>query len=222
MTRKCLLVCCWSLAYGCSDSPATKQAEPAGRRASDCESSISDAKRPVLSKDLPAFFLAHEPGRSQRAFSGLEIAVWHDGFVLFAADPAIVGSELRTAHIGPNQVEQILAQIDETGFFDLDAACYTVPSGKSIKIAARLGGRRNLHIWDEVLNPNWGANIRPSPAYQAFKGMWKVVSDLIRHCRPPDSEPAYDEASGPPIIRGYDLDAPWRTKWLNAHLWRSD
>ncbi len=221
MKPKFLVVCFCCLSCGCKNPcPSTRAASDSGGT-NESRTSTADTRHRPLSDDAPVLFIAHSSGSSRGAFNGLEMAVWADGFVLFAPDPKKVGRELQKGQIRPEQVERILELISSAGFFNLDAACYTVPSGKSVTIAARHREKRNLHIWDEVLDPGWGANIRPTPEYDAFKAMWTQVRNTIRNgCCPKDYEPAHDETTHDHILRGYNFDEPWNSKWLNADSWR--
>jgi hypothetical protein len=181
---------------------------------------IVRAERPPLPPDAPVLFVSHRPGHTmQPRFAGVEFAVWADGLVLFAETTDSATPEYRTGRIQASEVDALLTRIEAAGFFSNAGSCYGVPDGPEIVIAARSGDKRNLFMWDEMLDPNWGANVHPSAAYKTFKRMWHDVRAAVTNARPKEAEPVFGQTGGQDSIRGYNPKEPWKTAWLDLKLW---
>lgn len=169
---------------------------------------------PDLPEDAPMLLVYRASSRKRSSYvrtqrSGLEIAIWMDGFVLFAPDSEDLSGSLRTGHLEPLKVRSVIEQIESTGFFDQPATSLCVPDGDVVHIYARYDGKRNLQGWN-------GIEYR---GHRQFQTMWKTARQLIETCRPSVSKAAGDAADEAQSIRGYHLDAPQRAAWLNTRLW---
>ena len=208
-TRRIIAAACLCIVMGlegCSRSGTTSGSRTAGTK-------VRPGVFPELPEDAPVIHVVRHGGNSQTSPAGLELAVWNDGFVLFAADRGKPAHSMRVGHIEQKTIETVLDELDDSGFFDMPAWCVSVPCGGDVSIRARHGGRRNSQGWDE----------RPRPKYQEFETMWKAVIRAIEACRPADGKPAERAASPDGTVRGYQLDEPWqapcRAPWLDSHLW---
>jgi hypothetical protein len=182
---------------------------------------IVRAERPPLPPDAPVLFVLHRTNGNtmQPGFTGIEYAVWADGLVLFAEPTDSATPEYRTGRIQVSEVDALLGRIEAAGFFSIAETCYLVPDGKQIVIAARSGDKRNLFMWDEILDPNYGANTHPSAAYETFKRMWRDVRTAVTNARPKEAGPAFGQTGGQDSVRGYNRKEPWKTAWLDLKLW---
>jgi hypothetical protein len=149
----------------------------------------------------------------------VEYSVWSDGHVLFLEGQGKDNGQLRVGKIETAAVDRLMAAFRESGFFDRDSSIYAVPDGGCVQIAARDGETRNLVGWDEVVNPNWGANIRPTSEYRRLQTTWAVVRKALTEAKPTHANPVGSIQGGNDALRGYVQNEPWRTPWLTASLW---
>src|SRR5882672_10665597 len=86
------------------------------------ENQAKRADRPFLAvwRDRDGGFLGTGAGPY------LRFAIWGDGRVLYAKDPAKWGHELRRAKMAPSRVARLKAALADTGVFDLKGTCYLV------------------------------------------------------------------------------------------------
>lgn len=200
-----------NLFLGCSDEQDRHEQGMASAQHSSATRSTPD-----LPEDAPVLFVCRASSywspEVARQRSGLEIAIWMDGFVLFASDSEDLSGSLRTGHLEPLKVRSVIEQIKSTGFFDQPAESHCVPDGGVVRIHARYDGKRNLQGWDGIERSR----------DRRFETMWKTARKLIETCRPRASKAANDVADEVQSIRGYHLDAPQRTKWLNTRLWYAE
>jgi hypothetical protein len=173
------LTACLALAGEAAWSAAvvSAQGDPAGNQ-------VKRDDRPFL-----ALWRQHDGG----PFGGsegpdLRFAIWGDGRVLYAKDPAKWGSELRRGKISPSRVARLQAALADAGVFDLKGTCYLVPDAPCYCLMVDLGRKRQMLYWDEVETPGYGINIAPKPHHLEFKRCWKTVNHLALVALPDDGE----------------------------------
>jgi hypothetical protein len=108
----------------------------------------------------------------------LRVAIWDDGRVLFAKDPARWGHELQEGRIAAYRVAQLKKALPETGVFDLKGTGYLVPDAPEYCLMVDLAEKKQMLYWDEVDMPGYGINVNPKPHHVEFKKCWKAVNNL--------------------------------------------
>jgi hypothetical protein len=108
----------------------------------------------------------------------LRFAIWSDGRILYAQEPAKWGHALRRAKLPLVRVARLKAALADSGIFDLRGTCYLVPDGPIDCLMLDLGDKRQMLYWDEVEAPGYGINIDPKPHHLEFKRCWKMVNHL--------------------------------------------
>jgi hypothetical protein len=132
-----------------------------------------DGDRPIL-----AVWRQHAGRRSNSGAPYLRFAIWADGRVLFARDPAKWGHELRRAKLSPPRVERLKVALADTGIFELKGTCYLVPDAPCDCLVVDLGKQKQMLYWDEVETPGYGINIDPKPQHREFIRTWKTANHL--------------------------------------------
>jgi hypothetical protein len=149
------------------------------------ENQAKRADRPFLAvwRDRDAGFLG---GTGEDPY--LRFAIWGDGRVLYAKDPAKWGHEVRRGKLAPSRVARLKAALADTGIFDLKETGYLVPHGPVDCLMVDLGGKQKMLYWDEIESPNYGINFDPKPHHLEFKRCWKAVNHLGLVALPDDGE----------------------------------
>jgi len=153
------------------------------------------------------------------AKGGLVLAVWEDGVLLLAADPAAPGERLLAGRAEKADVAALIEAIGKTGFFEEKREGHVVPDAASTTIAARAGGREALRSWHEHLLPGFGGDINTDADYRRFVRMWKGTRGAIEALAPVEVR-RLEEASPGGGFRGYDPASPGRTSWMRDEAWR--
>jgi hypothetical protein len=138
------------------------------------------AEKQAEGKDRPFLALWRQSdghdARSEAPY--LRFAVWSDGRVLYAKDPATWGHELRRGKLSAARVARLKAALADSGIFDLKGTTYLVPDAPIDCLMVDLGNKKQMLYWDEVEAANYGINIDPKPHHLEFKRSWKAVNHL--------------------------------------------
>lgn len=142
----------------------------------------------VWGKELPklqtnqqpflAIWRAHEGSRPDSKAPDLRIAIWNDGRVVFAKEPAKWGGALREGHVDPVRIATLKTRIQATALFELKEKQYIVPDGSMNCLAVDLGKKKQILSWDEVDIPNYGINAPATGNGIEFKKVWGEVNQL--------------------------------------------
>lgn len=160
------------------------------------------AKAEGSDRPLVAIWRRHDGQKRNSEAPYLRFAIWNDGRVLVAKDPAKWGHELLRGKISADRVARLKKAIGETGVFDLKGTCYLVPGAPCDCLLVDLGEKRQMLYWDEVETPGYGINIDPKPHHLEFKRSWKLVNHLgLMAC--PDQGEAVNERFPRPAASWY-------------------
>jgi hypothetical protein len=142
----------------------------------------------------------------------LRIAIWDDGKIVFARDPAKWDHDLLEGRLNAAQVKELKQAITATGVFELKGNCYLVPDAPVDCVMLDCDGKQQMLYWDEVESPGYGINIQPTETHLKFKSTWKEVNRLALQAVPKDSQPYPNRFERPP--------ESWRLKRpiQSAHL----
>jgi hypothetical protein len=212
-----LLAFAWLLVQGCG--PGDRPPEAAGKeddptRAEmvkgtlpsgdppEAKSEDEDPDRPILAiwRDDEGNVMRHHPA-APGPLTGppyLRIAIWRDGRIVFARDPATWSHDLCEAQLSAERVTRLRREIHATGVFDLGGNCYLVPDAPEDCIMIAFGGKRQMLYWDERDIPGYGINAVWSPQREDFKTCWRAVNRLAVEAIPAHPQP----------VRGQFLRAP--------------
>jgi hypothetical protein len=167
---------------------------------------------PPMPEGAPVLVVFHDPGYVRGAWRGVELAVWADGFVLLAADPANPSKAMCTGQVEPRVVQEALDEISRSGFYAHPDWCLTAPDEGYVQILARSANERNCQGWS-------GRTYGSKPDEVGFIQMWKQARAAAEKCRPRETRPVEETGSGDQEVRGYRLNKPYETPWLSGRLW---
>ena len=204
--------------YGCSESTVVGDA---------CTPSEVGARSdPQAAEHCPIVFVLRCPspgamrGRDNRSIgSYLELAIWEDGKTVYAANPDGHGPTLFVGEMDSRRVTEILAELDEAGFFREKPGGYLHVNFPHLEIAAREGTRTNRLFWDEM-------EIRgidyapPGPDVMSFVKVWKSAREILQTGPLANAKPLLESVPPGTNFRGigpetgYDwyLDPIWPKK----------
>ena len=167
----------------------------------------------------PCVVMTHEGGSRVGAKSGLVLAVWEDGAMLFAASSAEPGERLLVGRAERADVAAMLEAISKAGFIEEKREHHAVPDSASTTIMARTGGKKSLHTWHGCLLPGFGGDINTDGDYRRFVRMWKGTLGAIEGL-PPVEVHRLEEKAPEGKFRGLDPKEPWKTAWMRPEAWR--
>jgi hypothetical protein len=125
---------------------------------------------------------------SSQTRGGVVEAIWDDGLVVFAADPAHPGKDLRTGRITTDQVRSALTDLWAAGYFTLSKQPPTAPDEATFRMAATREGATSRHEWSENLNPS-RANVDADSDFRRFAKIWVTSRTIAAFARPKDFTP---------------------------------
>ncbi|HKQ48087.1 MAG TPA: hypothetical protein VJZ71_08470 [Phycisphaerae bacterium] len=207
----------------CSNRDATPEAIPSTMPKADLENRDSATQSLVNPEASPStgtpVLILHETFGNARGSQTQEydLAFWQDGYVLRwrCRDFSVLSVESAVANKG--MIAELMERVETAGFFDLQAKIWTPPDAGYWEIGARYGGRMNFVGWDEVKNPNYGANIRPTAEYKKLQRTWKSIRKAIRDSLPMVWTPVVDDAG----LRGLNRSEVFQTAWLRFETWKN-
>lgn len=164
--------------------------------------------------ESPLVVVWHDSGNLPYAPRGLAIAVWADGALLIAADPAYPGRQVLRGRCAAADVAQLVDAIRAAGFSDLPRD-WVVPCANTVTIRVCVDGKAVRRVWHESLQPGFGGDINTDAAYRDFVRAWRKVHGAIESLAPLEVE-LVDPERGPAPFRGYDFRAPHETPWIRA------
>lgn len=132
--------------------------------------------------------------------SGLLLAAWSDGTVLATDNPDDPGSTLRLGVLPSEQTGSVLEAILESELARLPSAQYLVPDAAAYKVGLRFGDTTKVYQWDEVIHPNYGANIQATEQYIEFAGAWTRCRIRLLGLYQSDRSHAAEVGSGDPYF----------------------
>jgi hypothetical protein len=121
----------------------------------------------------------------------LRIAIWDDGYIIFARDPKKWSHDLLQGQIEPERLAEVKKKIARTSIFKLKSTAHLVPDASVDCLMVELDGKRQVLKWDEVETDGYGANSSPftSLKYRKFKKCWKEINKLALAAVPKESQP---------------------------------
>ncbi len=171
--------------------------------------------------DWPCLAMTHNGGmsRDNKSKSGLLLAVWEDGTMLFAARQSAPGERLLVGRAEKAEVSNMLEAVKAAGFFEEKREHYAVPDSASTTIRVRNGKNKGLHTWHERLLPGFGGDINTDTVYRQFIRMWKKTRGAVE-ALPLVEVHRFEELAVAGRFRGYIADNAWKTAWMSDKAWR--
>ncbi|MBA4148986.1 MAG: hypothetical protein H0X66_12790 [Verrucomicrobia bacterium] len=170
----------------------------------------------VMENDWPV--LVHvRRGNRRTPGPELKFAYWQDGTVLLRADDS---SRLLVGKVEHPGTWRMWNALREAAFFTTSREGYVVPDASYETIMIHSGNESAVHSWHGVLTPNFGGNIETDAEYRSFVEMWKQSVAAIAKLTPTQLRPL-SEAAKDGTFRGYVVDKPAETEWLNERKWKS-
>jgi hypothetical protein len=141
---------------------------------------------PLARTNLPILAVWQDnPGyNADTNYPYLRVAIWSDGWVVFARDPNVWNHDLLLGRISEQTLDKLKQDIRKTGVFDLRGNCYLVPDASVDCVMLSFGNSQQLLYWDEVEHSSYGININPKPQHLAFKKAWWEVNQLVLSALP--------------------------------------
>lgn len=168
----------------------------------------------VMEKDWPV--LVHVRSGSRSPGPELKLAYWQDGTVIQANDDSgqlLVGN---AGHPGPWRMWQGLRKAE---FFTTEREGYVVPDSRYETIMVHHGSEAAMHSWHGVLKRGFGGDIETDVEYREFVEMWKETVAAIEELTPSETRPIFEVAKDGKF-RGYVVEEPAETEWLNPRKWK--
>lgn len=116
--------------------------------------------------------------------SGLVVAAWEDGMVIFSATPDAAGTDLRAGRISAEELKKVQGRIEEAGFFDELKERGQVPDGSEVKIGVRKGETWKQLRWNEALSRPWGAHVGAEEEFYRLARTWALARTAIAFSYP--------------------------------------
>lgn len=157
----------------------------------------------------------HESLRpSAKSNSGLRIAVWPDGAILFSPVRARLGEHMLIGAVETADLEAALKTIRTAGFFKLTRD-YLVPDSGSTTIAVRDHEGSSAHSFHAYLMPGFGGDLNTDAEYRRFVRTWMHTHGAIESLAPVRLERLGDRQE----YRGYSVAEQRASQWQNARQW---
>jgi hypothetical protein len=154
-------------------------------------------------------------GKDSQPNTGLEIAVWDDGTILYSPSRERLGQQLVVGKVPAEDVPAMLAAIRAAGFWD-DRRGDVVPDSSFTTIIVNEGGKRVSRQWHEYLLPGFGSSLGDAQ-YRDFVRSWKRTRGAIESLAPVEiqrlEEVGGDKPGANPGFRGYNIAKPPDTPW---------
>ena len=115
--------------------------------------------------DWPCLAVWHLGGNREKPNSGLKIAVWPDGTILFSPRLERVGEHMLVGAAEKADVEEMLKAVRLAGFFEAQRD-YVVPDSSFTTIAVRDGEGSSVHSFHAYLLPGFGGDINTDAKYE--------------------------------------------------------
>ena len=121
--------------------------------------------------------------------SGLVLAGWDDGLIIFALNPGSAGKDLQVGRITPAQIQHVISELDSAHFFDEQREPAMPPDNSCMRMMATRGGRMVEHRWNEALTRPWGAHVGADRKFYEFAKMWALSRTALIFASPTDYKP---------------------------------
>jgi hypothetical protein len=128
----------------------------------------------------------------------LRVAIWADGWVVFARDPNVWNHDLLVGRIAEKVLIGLKQDIRKTGVFELKGNAYLVPDASVDCVMLSFNGSQQMLYWDEVEANRYGININPKPQHLAFKKAWWEVNRLALSALPKQARKVDTRFQKPP------------------------
>lgn len=128
--------------------------------------------------------------RAENDHTGVLLAAWEDGVVIFAADTRKPKTSLRVGRLTPEQVRGVLDELHTARFFEDLPGGGTAPDASytTIKATREQKSAKYLCMWSDVLALG-GASVDSPSGEKEFARMWAVSRTILAFARPSESEP---------------------------------
>jgi hypothetical protein len=166
--------------------------------------------------DLNAPILVVQGHGSRGTKSGLILAMWSDGEVLFSPELGSVSERLLSGKVPAADVSGFIESLRASGFLTLSRDSYIVPDAGYISISTDLDNVRTGHGWHGSLSPGFGGDFNTDDDYRKFVRAWKKANGLAAALVPESISPV--DMTKP--FRGYNPAKPLSTPWMLPSYWR--
>lgn len=130
--------------------------------------------------------------------SGIRLAVWEDGSVLFGVDPENPENQMRVGQLSAAELELAWKAVRESGLTTRPDTSYLVPDADAIGVVMHVDGRKHSHWFSDY---RW-----------AGIDWWPKAEEALAKFRPAISQPVAEVATDG-MYRGYYVKEWWRTSW---------
>ncbi len=154
---------------------------------------------PLTTKPAPqlAYSISFQSGMvpPENDHTGVLLAAWDDGVVIFATDTRKPKTSLRVGRLTPEQVRGVLDELHTARFFANLPGGGTAPDASytTIKATREQKSAKYLCMWSDVLALG-GASVDSPAAEKEFARMWAVSRTTLAFARPGASEPLSSNA----------------------------
>jgi hypothetical protein len=146
-----------------------------------------------------AFAISHDAGMSHKG-SGTVIVGWSEGEVVFAMDGDKPEKDLRTGTITPAQLEEVLRDLADAGFFKAHREGSWPPDASHTWITAVREGKKVSYVSDGQPRPPYNAHVESDRETKEWERMWAVSRTALLFAYPRKFVPLKDK---PEILARY-------------------
>lgn len=115
----------------------------------------------------PSLVLSIQRSGKRDDENNLVAALWSDGLLCFSS-----GKKALFYKAEPDKVAVFRKHLDDGAGIDALRASFLVPDHESLTMRFVSKATTCVACWDEIIAPNWGANISASDEYRAFVTAW--------------------------------------------------
>lgn len=128
--------------------------------------------------------------------SGLRLAVWEDGIVLFGSDPNHPTKDMRVGQLHPAELKAAWEAVRTSGLTTTPDGCSLAPDDDCARIVHLKDGKTQYWLWGNPSGADW----------------WPKAEEALAKFRPATSQPVAEVATDG-MYRGYNVKEWWRTSW---------
>ncbi|HYE60843.1 MAG TPA: hypothetical protein VD997_02510 [Phycisphaerales bacterium] len=150
-------------------------------------------QRAGTSKPEVAFYIYQKAGHGP-GHSGLLLAAWDDGLIIFPEDQKQPDRKQRAARVDGAKVRALVAELETIGFFDpgVPQNRGLAPDAGSMTIGAVKGGVMTEYTRGDMAKDTF-ESIDTADSTRKFERVWAGAFATLRHSLPADSKPLSED-----------------------------
>ena len=154
----------------------------------------------------PSLLLSESPAAKMMKY---HLIAWPDGTVLLRDKACDASSPMLLAKVEPHELDEVLRQLDNLGFFKSIGSTRYAPDSSYVTIEARLGDKHSTYSWEgrflsiDVTKPD----------QRDFLRLWLRSKAAISSLCPIELHQLKDNLDSSGCFRGYNDARPWESRF---------